>query len=100
MLLLPDKLLYIFDFLGGWASRQSGQRGIMVLAADARAFVQNRYHTGILFGADGPPKALPQLLLHFRHDLGLDVTVQVGVAFPPGLPYRVGHRERQPHDHQ
>ena len=58
-LLLPDELLHIFNFLGGWASRQCCQRGIMVLAADARALVQNRHHAGVLLGTDGTTKTLP-----------------------------------------
>ena len=58
-LLLPDELLNIFNFLGGWASRQCCQRGIMVLAADARALVQNRHHAGVLLGTDGTTKTLP-----------------------------------------
>ena len=58
-LLLPDELLHIFNFLGGWTSRQRCQRGVMVLAADARALVQNRHHAGVLLGTDGTTKTLP-----------------------------------------
>ena len=39
--MFPDKLLYIFDFACGRAGRQRCQRGVMVLAADARALVQS-----------------------------------------------------------
>ena len=70
-LLLPNELLHIFDFLGGWASRQSCQRSIMVFAADARAFIQNRHHVGILLRADSTTKTLPKLLLHFGDDFGV-----------------------------
>ena len=62
--------------------------------------VQDGDRTAVGLGADGAAEALPQFLLHFGHNFGLYVGVQIGVLFPPGLPYRVGDRKRQPHDHQ
>ena len=62
--------------------------------------VQDGDRTAVGLGADGAAEALPQFLLHFGHNFGLYVGVQIGVLFPPGLPYRVGYRKRQPHDHQ
>ena len=99
-LLLPDELLHIFNFLGGWTSRQRCQRGVMVLAADARALVQNRHHAGILLGTDGTSKALPELLLHFGDNFGVYVVAQIRVLPALIVADRVWYRERQLCDNQ
>lgn len=49
-------------------------------------------------GLHGPP--LAQLNLHFRHDLGLNITVKIAVLLPQSLSQRVRHREWQPRDHK
>ena len=72
----------------------------MVLAADARAFIQNSDHTRVLLGADGTAKALSQLLLHFWDDFGVYVVAQVRVLLALIVADRVGYRERQLCDNQ
>ena len=93
-------MLHIFNFLGDWAGRQRCQRGIMVLAADARTFVQNRHHAGVLLGTDGTTKALPQFFLHFGDNFGVYVVAQIRVLPAFVVADRVGYRKRQLGDDQ
>ena len=72
----------------------------MVLAADARTFVQNRHHAGVLLGTDGTTKALPQFFLHFGDNFGVYVVAQVRVLLALIVADRVGNRERQLCDNQ
>ena len=50
----------------------------MVFAADARAFVQNHHHAGVMLGTDGTTKTLSQLLLHFGDDFGVYISRRFG----------------------
>ena len=72
----------------------------MVLTANARAFVQNRHHAGILLGTDGTTKTLPQLFLHFGDDFGVYVVAQIRVLPAFVVADRVWNRERQLGDNQ
>ncbi len=93
--------MYIF-YVGrdGYADGQRVQHSPVVPPAGRCPRVENGDRAAVGLGADGAAEPLPQFLLHFGHNFGLYVGVQIGVLFPPGFPYRVRHRERQPHDHE
>lgn len=93
--MLPDESLHIFNFSCARTLGQGCQRGTMILATDTCAFVQNGYHAGVALGSDGTAKALPQFLLHFGDDLGLDVIAQIRVLLALIIADRVRNRKRQ-----
>ena len=92
--MLPDESLHIFNFSGAGTLGQGGQRSTMIFATDTSAFIQNGHHTGVVLRADSTAKALPQFLLHFGDDLGLDVIVQIGVLLALIIADRVRNRKR------
>ena len=72
----------------------------MVPPSGCSTRVQNGNGASIGFSADGAAKALPQLFLHGRDDLGLDIAVQVGILGLFRVADGVRHRERQADDNQ
>ena len=72
----------------------------MVPPSGCSTRVQNGNGASIGFSADGAAKALPQLFLHGRDDLGLDIAVQVGILGLFRVADRVRHRKRKAGDDQ
>lgn len=70
----------------------------MISLSRCRARVKNGNHAAVGFGADSAAKALTQFDLHFRHDFGPDIVMQIAVLLPHGLSQRVWHLKWQLHN--
>lgn len=57
------------------ALRQRIQHGLVIASAGCGSRVKDDDRAAVGLGADSPTETLPQFLLHFWHDLGLDVAV-------------------------